>query len=224
MHPGKKTVSSLITASSVVQGGNICQCMSTHCSWVQTSVQRTVSHVACTDTPTHVHIWVAESLHKARQLVQTDKHAFIPSCPKLSAEEHTYICVYLIWCMKTHTYSHPSFICIYTLVLLIIFAWVMDKGGRYFHISSSLWTQMWEDVCVCSVYTYCVHTHTQAHFYSYAFKNTLVLVCINTNLCVPEKCCCQEDSLQILRTVHAHQNCHPAFSNRGQEGIQVPSL
>lgn len=39
---------------------------------------------------------------------------------------------------------------------------------------------------------------------------------INTYVYVSEKWHCQEDCLQILRTVLAHQTCHPAFSNRAK--------
>lgn len=110
MHPGKKSVSSLITASSVVQGGNVCKCMCTRCFQIQTSVQE--DSLTCGE---HRHTYVCAHLSgwapaNGMWTCSNRQHTFIQSCPKLSAEEHTRICVYFIWCTKTHTYVHPSFL------------------------------------------------------------------------------------------------------------------
>lgn len=64
MHLGKKCASSLITASSMVQGGNVCKCMCT------CSLQIQKKHVggqragvaAGIDAAMHMHMEVAERL------------------------------------------------------------------------------------------------------------------------------------------------------------------
>lgn len=133
MHPGKKSVSSLITASSVVQGGSVCKCMWTRCFQVQTSVQE--DSLTC---GMHRHTYVCAHLSgwapaNGMWTRSNRQHAFIQSCPKLSAEECTHVCVYFIWCMKTHTYVLPSFL-IYIHTCFIV---------TYLHERSSAGKKVW---------------------------------------------------------------------------------
>lgn len=103
MHPGKKSVSSLITVSSVEQGSNICKCMCTHCFQVQTGVQSPASRVhrhtyACA----HLSGWVPEN---GTSTCSNRQHTIIQLCPKLSAEQHKHMCVFHMMCENTHIWT-----------------------------------------------------------------------------------------------------------------------
>lgn len=113
------------------------------------------------------------------------QHAFIQSCPKLSAVEHIYRCVYFIWGIKTHTYKYSSFLMYIHICFTVTYLhewWTKVKDLTFPHFFFIMNTH--RKMCACSMYMYCVHTHTKAHFYSYTFKNTFALMYINTQMCM----------------------------------------
>lgn len=166
MHPGKKSVSSLITASSVVQGGRVCKCKCTHCLQVQAGVQE--HSLTCGCAWTHLCMCTSEWLSACKWHVNffkqtTHIYSIMPKIKCWRTQTYIYVCVFRMMYENTNICT-PFLPYVHTqLFYCNIFAWVMDKGKRpyvstFLHLYEHTHGKMY--VCLQCVYILCPYPYT----------------------------------------------------------------